>query len=148
MDNTTKIKYQHLISKQKLSIDCPFKSCTPSTGVGFRWMFFPIENPNNFLPSILLNEKLNIPSRKNSPDDGDKCSSCALSMFDSERNAIDKFNNIPKHNREMLGYTHIASGIIDNLGLMTNTNKRGHFDFFEYEGIELRSVFTIVAELN
>ncbi len=147
MNNPLKIKYQDLINQQKLSSECPFATCTTSTGEGFRWIFLPIENNDNFLPSILLNQKRNIPLRRNSGDDNSKCSSCAISMFDSEVHAVEKFNNFPKHIREMLGYTHVAQGVIDGLGLKSRTNKSGHFDFFEFEDVDLLSVFIIVNDL-
>lgn len=148
MNDLRKLKYQYLIDQQNLPEECPKKTCIPSHSFGYRWTFAPIENPINFLPNILFNRERNIPPRRNSPTDNERCSACALSMFNSELGARQKFLNIPKLNRGMLGYTHVAKGNLDGLGVMTLANKYGHFALFEFKDIDLYSVFLIVAELN
>jgi hypothetical protein len=69
---------------------------------------------------------------------------CAVSLFDSKEHARKKFRKIPEPIRSSLGYTHVAKGMIDDLGLMTKPERRyGHFELFEYEGSDLKSNFTI-----
>ena len=75
MNDSPKLKYQSLIDKQKLSIDCPKTSCAISDKIGFRWTFNSLNDTDNFLPTILLNEKRNIPPRKNNLNEYEICSS-------------------------------------------------------------------------
>jgi hypothetical protein len=146
MNGDVKLKYQDLINEQKTDDECPCSNCFPATGEAFRWVLNPIEHPWNFLPNKLYSEHQSRPIRINSEVDLHKCSDCALSMFTSEDKARKKFQGIPSPMRETLGYTHLAHGDIENAGLRSKA-KAGHFNLFEYEGIELRSKFVIVDEL-
>lgn len=144
-----RLKYQNLIDEQKLNSDCPNKNCRPVDNLeAFRWSFNPIAHEDNFLPKLLYDRKKGIPTRINSSDDSVLCSCCALSMFSTLEKAKTKFESIPKLNRKLLGYTHIAKGVLTNDGLISQINNQGHFDFFEYEEVDLKAKFVIIEELN
>jgi len=142
-----KLKYQDIINK--LEIECPFNNCFTDNLIAYRWIKPPIDNEDNFLPSIVLDVKYNRPSRRNSLDDFRLCSSCGLSMFISEEKAKIRFQWLPLRNQKLLGYTHIAVGNIENEdGLITKASPIGHFDLFEFDNIELGLKFNIISELT
>jgi hypothetical protein len=74
----------------------------------------------------------------------------ALSCFDSEYNAISFFDDLLtnfKNARKAIGDC-LSNGTISNEdGLITNPNKEGHFDLYEYKGCDLSSKFLICKEL-
>ncbi|MCD4795454.1 MAG: hypothetical protein K8R54_19645 [Bacteroidales bacterium] len=143
-----KLKYQDLIDEQNLKLVCPNSNSKFAQITAYRWTFFPIENEDNFLPKLIYDKKKNIPHRINSNNESLICSSCGLSMFNSEINASKKFFSIPLRNRKLLGYTHISKGNLDNHGLMSEISKTGHFDFFEFIDVDLKNKFSIDTELT
>jgi hypothetical protein len=137
------LKYQWLIDREKLH-GCPFEHCTERTIEAFRWVYADIKDSRNFMPKLLLDEQSKAPRRMNSDADDFKCSCCGLSMFVSLDAARTKYQGFTSRTKKLLGYTHIASGIVNpEVGLSGKANQHGHFDLFEYESIELDNVFEI-----
>jgi|GEM_PF-1530067 len=140
-------KYQRQMDEKGLKELCPFTNCREADIPAYRWGIAPIENPENFLPAFLYNQIRQIPPRANSNNDFESCSTFALSMFTSLETAKNRFNGMFERNKKMLGYTHVLSGnILKSMGVISEINKGGHFDLFEYEGIELRNSFEVVGE--
>lgn len=142
-----KHKYQWLIEREGINSNCP-EAAVEANMESYRWVYSNIENEFNFLPTVLFNEKRrNAPRRQN--DANKHCSMCGLSMFDSIVNAKKRHDALLPKWKEDLGYTHIAKGQIKKeLGVITSISKDGHFDFFEYEGVNLTTEFVVFAELN
>jgi hypothetical protein len=96
----------------------------------FRWVFDDIKNSRNFIPTSLANPSQKIKSFKD----------WALSFFETEIQSTDQLiyysKDKPKFYKK-LG-THIAKGVITiKDGLCENLcDSDGHFDHFEYEGID------------
>ena len=143
MDKT--LKYKELIERKELT-NCPFSHCSEITIPAYRWTYEVISDDRNFIPKMVLDG--NAPIRRNSNTDEFRCSCCGLSMFISEESARKKFNGIPLRNRVLLGYSHLAKGLLTpSIGLSGKHNSEGHFDLFEYEGVELSNVFEIIGPI-
>ena len=144
-----KLKYETLIKEQNLSLSCPNANCISINATAYRWVLGNNFNSDSFLPKILFDQKRNVAPRKNSQDDDFICSCCALSFFNTEDQARSRFLGIPARTRKLLGYTHLAEGnIAETHGLASPVNDYGHFDFFEFEGIDLGDFFKIISDLN
>lgn len=82
------------------------------------------------------------------------CIGYALSMFDSEEQAIARLNILSKGRKDLykkLG-THIAKGtlkISDGISNNSSTDPdtSGHFSFFEYNGTNLQKRFTVSKQI-
>lgn len=146
---TFNLKYQDLINKQPVKIKCPFEGCLQGKRTGFRWIYLPIEDKLNFIPKQIYDELKGVPPRTNTPEDFILCSSCGISMFNSQESATKSYLSIPSSTRNKLGYTHLASGeISEEHGVMTGISVNGHFDLFEFEGVELRETFVTLEEIG
>lgn len=70
----------------------------------------------------------------------------ALSCFDDENKAIEKFN-ILKGSMRNIALTigsYLSFGNLDNSdGLITVSNAESHFDLYEYKGCDLSKKFTV-----
>lgn len=146
-----KFKYQFLIDSKGIKLPCPAKNCKEVEIEAYRWGHSPLDNALNFLPNFLYNEKLNgVPMRFNSEEDMRNCGYCSLSLFDNAKAATETWFSNKKHMiriREMLKYTHLLKGTIKKeLGVATDG--KPHFEFFEYENVELREVFVVLSELK
>ena len=132
------------MEEKEIKEPCPFKNSVEIEQEAFRWGFSPIESEYNFLPNYIYNEKMNIPPRVNSQDDLFKCGNCALSMFKTFDIAKSKWNNeLQQRNRDLLKYTHVLKGTISKEMGVSPDAKKPHFNFFEYEGVELKKHFII-----
>lgn len=129
--------------------DCPPSSCQPRTVTAYRFVFPDPSHPkyrNNFLPvSIKDPTRLDI----NDPDEK-KCDMYGLSFFDSEANARRRFEHFLRDRpklRDTLG-THIAEGTIEPPdGVVTRTDRKGHFTLHESDVADLQPKFTAVTVL-
>ena len=138
------------MDEKDIKVPCPYKDCEEvEMSPVYRWGLEPLENTLNFLPNFLYNEQKpkGKPTRFNSWDDLQKCGYCSLSMFISEYAAIEEWSKFPDRIRELLGYTHILVGDIDNnTGLVSS--ERPHFELFEYaSSADLRERFTVSKAL-
>lgn len=143
----SKLKYQDLINSFNFKTDCPNgKSTVEKDTLSYRWCLSPINHEWNFLPNHYYDEAKGPPPRKNFTEDK-KCSRCSLSFFTSLNHAKNLFNGYPIRTRELLGYTHVAEGVIDEKDGVVSEVENSHFSLFEFEGVELISKFKIVDVL-
>lgn len=104
---------------------------------------FDVEHPNNHKP-VYVHKPQRIISdiEKNQLN----TSGYALSCFDKEDNATQKYESLKKHFSNIakaLG-SAMCYGILDETdGLITEINNEGHFDLYEFYECNLSSKFTI-----
>ena len=139
-------KYQEEIDR--LSIQCPPSTWQSKKMLAFRFVFqIPHENTrNNFLPVLIIK-----PKRKLNPDtDANRCKGYALSLFDTERNAKRRYNNLVKKRprlREQLGDS-LAKGFLEEQdGVVSDVDRNGHFNLHEFKNVDLSRKFMIVSDL-
>lgn len=143
------LKFQHEIDAFQLDIQCPEGVVEPNELVAFRWSYTPIEHRLNFLPNVVFDREINNGYNYNNKGSQIKCRRCAASYFTNIENAKNKWEGISLQNRLNLGYTHIASGVLEaNDGVMREPDRDGHFGFYESDTANLATKFTIVGELN
>ena len=110
----------------------------------YRWTFSEISHPQNFLPRALIKNNPRIEKSKMN------CEGWSLSFYDTEENAINKFNyylNFRPNIGKKLG-THLAKGILEQSdGYCGDVNQDGHFEFFESINCDLSTKFEIISEL-
>lgn len=122
-------------------VNCPPIDAVEKEQDAYRFVNEPITN-NDFLPHT----QLGMAPRQTSPSH-EKCSRCALSMFSSIESAQKTYDSIPKKSK--FRYTHIAKGlIIKPDGILHPPVPNGHFDFFEYDGVDLTGKFSIIKPLS
>jgi hypothetical protein len=135
-----KFKYQELLSQYP---NCPPDNYVEIEKEAFRWVHKD-ENRDSFLPMNLQNEP---PSRI--IDDNDlMCKAFGLSLFDSFKNALLKFQKLYNNNREHQrpdfvfdrGENIAMLQLVKSCGVANEPNKSnyGHFTFHEYENTNLR----------
>ncbi|MBI4646716.1 MAG: hypothetical protein HY738_09040 [Bacteroidia bacterium] len=138
-----KFKYEYKYKELNILDICPPHDARPIDMELFRWSFNKINHPDNFLPCIILN-----PSRR-LPDDNEKCRACALSFYISLDAAIKCYNNLTENAKKKLGYTHIATGNVNNKdGVATKPQKHGHLSFHESKNANFPEKFEIIKSLN
>ena len=146
--HSMRLKYQELIEQKKGKTKCPQDRSIETEILAFRWVVSPIESNENFLPYFKHCELKNRPIRINAKDDNLVCSACGLSMFKTLESAKEKYNGIPSPAKQMLGYTHVANCPLQkNMGIVNSNPFSDHFDFYEYEEIDLKDHFVIVDSL-
>jgi hypothetical protein len=120
----------------------------PQNKLAYRYVF-DYEHPNNHKPIYIQN-----PKRKLSHADKDMLttSGYALSCFEEEKLAVQKFKNL-KNTHKNIGSSignALCIGFLDEKdGLITETNKNNdtHFDLYEYVECDLNSKFDIKKRL-
>lgn len=141
-------KYHYLISSLNITQPCPCQNSSELNIEAFRWTHSKIDHQENFLPAKILDEIKQVPPRANVIDDYRKCTLCSISLFDSLENAKKKFNSFNLNTRNKLGYTHIATGLLEITdGVGTPIESNGHFEFFEYSNTDLASKFAIISTI-
>lgn len=122
--------------------NCPPPACRSVNTEAFRFVFEDTNHRNNFLPVLLINPKRQF--SKNT----DRCSGYALSFFSTLEKAKNRYLKLKKVNKnigKLLG-DHIAKGFINETdGLVSETDKGGHFDLYEFENAELKRKFCVVC---
>lgn len=139
------LKYQAQLSLLK---NCPPNSSAPKDRDGWRFVFNPL-GPNSFIPIELLNKARHHPGDTRTKRK-ECCSGWGLSMFDTNRQALAKFeklsNSLP--NIKVKIGTHLAFGrLTTNHGHSTASNAEGHFDLHPEANIDLHAIFSIVSTL-
>jgi hypothetical protein len=145
------LKHKELFEELKITHLYPPKDIYPIEIIGYRWVFSPIENNNNFLPNYSFDKsRNNIKNYSNGKyNDEDKQKRCSQSFYDNLASAKINHKKISQSMREKLGYTHIAEGQFDKSdGYATATNSIGHFSFYECYLCDLKSKFKICDSLN
>jgi len=124
---------------------CPPTECTLKEIQAYRFTHEIITDERNFMPVYLKN-----PKRFNDKSDLDKCSGFAISLYQSEEQAITKYNNlrnIVQNISKTIG-THLAQGnIIKDHGVITPIDQEGHFDLHESEECNLHNEFVILKKI-
>ncbi|WP_187993733.1 hypothetical protein [Vibrio harveyi] len=118
---------------------CPPQGCSPKSLTAYRFVFEKMDH-GSFLPVGKMSPSRVDKARNNRV----KCSMLALSMFDTEENALAKFEELQESNQHIaksIG-SFLAEGSIDvNDGLASKPNSRGHFDVFEFKDVDLLPKF-------
>lgn len=105
------------------------------------------ENSKNHKPVYIQN-----PQRAISNIDKNKLdtSGYALSCFEQEDKAIQKFNELRTNMRNIaltMGNALCSGTLNEKDGLITNSNHETHFDLYEYHGCDLSITFKIIKIL-
>lgn len=135
------LKYAQIINKIE---DCPPIKAAPVSADGHRFVHSSITDQRNFLPAAMLNP------RRKFKDSHECCSGMALSMFDTKERAKTRYSVLRRMIRSIhqtIG-THLAKGTLTSEdGIATSPTSGGHFDFHEFDGVDLSTKFQIVEEL-
>lgn len=134
-----KLKYLQYLEMFK---DCPSSDFKEVDRDAYRWTRNPVTS-NDFIPINIISEP---PPRM--LDDSDKmCMGYGLSMFDTLKNSINKYQKEYKkrrpHQREQFIQDKgsfialVRLGINDGLADEPNPDNFGHFTFYEYYQAEL-----------
>lgn len=137
-----------------LTVSCPPEDYNPKNITVFRWVFADIRHKKNFTPRYYLVPSAELEkvdaitdSRKR---DSKKCAMLALSFFDSEKAAIERFNFFLKGGKTVYKRfgTHIASCEIGtNDGVNEEPNDIGHFNHHPAKDHNYEERFKIVSKL-
>ena len=130
------LKYQNKIQNLK----CDLSGFQEIERTSYRWTFAKIEDSRNFKPCLILDD-----TRKKLG-----CLGFALSFYVTEVAGIKRHKDLTSNKPQLfkkLG-SHIASGdLVKTDGIANKPNKLKHFDFFEYENIDLSSKFTVLKSI-
>lgn len=117
---------------------------TPPPGY-FHFVFLPLDSHRNFLPA----------RKKSSSRDfrgtAAQCASWGLSMFESEEEAIEFFQEFSKgfpNFRKKIGSHFVELSIDATHGHATASRKDGHFTLFVAEGVDLAELVLETTELS
>jgi hypothetical protein len=134
-------KYNKEIS---LLSKCPPTDASCKDIVAWRWTAAPITD-NCFHP-----EALNNPKRFLDSSDYTKCSAWAVSMFTSKADAKERMDQLCQNNpklRQKKG-GHVSRGSITvSDGVVTETDKNGHFNFHPSNHFDWKASFVVVGSL-
>ncbi|MBN9483918.1 MAG: hypothetical protein J0H46_11215 [Bacteroidetes bacterium] len=143
------LKYQKEIDGLNLQNLCPTETVSPLGVEVFRWSYNPITHERNFLPNVVFDRIINHPYPYHIKDNPTKCKRCGASFFTTIKSAVNAWENMSAQNKANLGYTHIASGILDEKdGLINKPSVTGHFGFYEFDTADLTRKFKILSELK
>jgi hypothetical protein len=126
--------------------DCPPSSCTSESRDSFRFVFNPLDS-KSFLPQGKKSPQRVHKENRNQI----KCSLLGLSMFSSEKAARDHYIKLREFvtNIDKTIGSHLANGRIESHhGLMSNPSNSGHFDLFEFAGVDLTQDFSVMYECS
>jgi len=108
---------------------------------------FSTSNINNHKPAYIQKPQRIITDRDKKRLN---TSGYALSCFDKEANAIQKYESLKKNIKNIhraIGDS-LSKGVLDiNDGMVTKINNEGHFDLYEFAKCNLSSKFVIEKEL-
>lgn len=94
----------------------------------FRWVFPPIDHTDNFLPQFFKNKK-----RFNTKPPDVKCAAMGLSLYNSEKNARHRFEELKELMSEKaykrLGKSIAQGTLTPTDGVSDSINRKGHFTF-------------------
>ncbi len=135
-----KFKYQALTHKL---VDCPPTIYEGKKGAFYRWVFTEC-GEESFTPVLIIN-----PQRQFDNDDL-TCEGYALSMFEQEQGAFQKYKNLVSKKpqlKKVFGTMIAHLNLSDDEGVCSEyeINNYSHFNFHEHEGTDLtKKVITIV----
>lgn len=143
-----KYKYHHIIAELDITQPCPCQNSSELNIEAYRWTHSEIDHSENFLPAKILDIIKKTPPRTNVVDDYRKCTMCSISLFNSLESALKKFKQFTPSIKKKLGYTHVATGLLEITdGVGTPIEPSGHFEFFEYSNVNLASKFKIISSI-
>ena len=124
---------------------CPPIECISTEMQAFRFTYELIEDKRNFEPVYIKQ-----PRRFNDKSDAEKCSAFGISLFQSEDQALTKYNALQNNIRNIgkaIG-THLAKGKIDyDCGIITPIDEEGHFDLHESNTCNLHNDFIVIKKI-
>ncbi len=146
------MEFQYAEDFKKLSILCPPARYRPKKITVFRWVFDQMDKEENFLPPLKINPNRRLKSIKKEDQDKEKCDLLALSMFDSEINARNRFKELLDGTDarvfKTLG-TNVAKGdITENDGVNSHPDSKGHFNHHSVSGCQFEKRFLIISSLR
>jgi len=147
--------YQFLEDFKKLSVECPPKNYKPKNMQVFRWVFNDMADERNFTPRYFLVPQTELEDLEKIADskikDTKKCAMFALSFFDSEQAAKDRFDYFliksGKKIYKRLGTQIAKCTISENDGLNEEPNEIGHFNHHPVKDNQYETRFTIISKL-
>lgn len=118
----------------------------PQNKYAYRYVFSTV-NPNNHKPVYIQN-----PQRAISDMDKNRLntSGYALSCFEQEDKAIQKFNELRANIRNIaltMGNALCSGTLNSRDGLITRANHEAHFDLYEYHECDLSTTFEVTKIL-
>jgi hypothetical protein len=138
--------YLFLEDFKKLSITCPPNHYKPKKMTVYRWVFANIDDEQNFMPVFYRN-----PKKYFGKTDAEKCNGLALSLFESQAHAEERFYDLQdgmgRKAYKVLG-THIATADIDvEDGVNDEPNASGHFNHHPVKEHQYKKRFNIISKL-
>ncbi|MBB5645156.1 hypothetical protein [Pedobacter cryoconitis] len=125
---------KHEIDIKRLSCDLN-KYVERHNRTAYCWVFEEISNKANFVPRAIAVGR-------------DECGSWALSFYETEEQAKQRMKDLLGNKSQLykkLG-THIANGQLEKKdGISDDSNLLGHFNHFEYDGVDLKEKFIIIG---
>lgn len=118
----------------------------PQNKCAYRYVFNKI-NPNNHKPVYIQNPQRAI---TNMDKNRINTSGYALSCFEQEDKAIQKFNELRANFRNIvltMGDALCSGTLNDKDGLITHPNLETHFDLYEFHGCDLSITFKVTKAL-
>ena len=139
--NSKKFKYQDNITK---FFNCPPNIYTEKEMLAFRWVFSECDN-NSFKPVLIID-----PVRQLGDEDKN-CEGFALSMFENEEGAYEKYKKLVRNN-PLLKYNFGTIIAELNLSLKDGVcseaeNKYSHFNFHEYDETDLSKKIVNIVDI-
>jgi hypothetical protein len=139
---------------RELSVKCPPDNYFPKNMTVFRWVFDTMIDGRNFTPRYYLVPQLELEKLESIEDetvkDSKKCDMFALSLFDSEYAAKERFNYFLEQGKSAYKRfgTHIAKcEITEQDGLNENPNQIGHFNHHPVKNHQYETRFSIITKL-
>ncbi len=118
--------------------NCPPSGCTAKTLTAYRFIYDPDPANESYLPQAIKQ-----PQRVWNGADAE-CCGMGLSMFTTEGAARQLFANLrSKYKNKVFAIlgTHLAQLMLNaSHGLCEKADSRGHFNLFEYVGVDLTAV--------
>lgn len=131
---------------EDLLCDCPDKDkCYPVIRTSYRFVHEDLENPNNFLPALIINKS------RTSNECKAMCSGYALSFFTSLSAAEKKYLKIAAHAPlfpQTVGEYIAECDIRENDGVAEKVGQNGHFDLHEFEGASLEGRLKLIKRIQ
>lgn len=139
--------FQFFEDFKKLSVVCPPPHYRPQNMQVFRWVFDDIGDERNFQPLFYRN-----PRKYLGASDIEKCNGLALSFFDSEKAAKNRFDELRDTTcpiaYKVLGTNVAKCDITQNDGANEYPpNKNGHFNHHPVKNHQYETRFTIISKL-
>ncbi len=140
--NSKKLKYQKYTNEL---LNCPPITYKEIEASVFRWVFTECDD-NSFIPVLIID-----PARQLGDEDK-TCEGYALSMFEQEKGAYQKYKKLVKnkpHLKANFGTKIAELQLLMSEGVSSEpeVNNYTHFNFHEYEGTNLPKKIVNIANI-